>query len=245
MAFLPAVGFFSKCCCTEDQSGDADLLSATDERHVDMLEAGSAKVVSQFQPSPAHRAERGAGGGAGKGEEEAGPSAPLRVPTPSRGAEPPMEQARSTEEKHRLQVAVTAFVRAAVKGYPVTFLKFGGLGEPVQKVPCTFRVDKSLTQLRLTGDDVSVNCNLASIQDIYHVEEDGKSAFPSALTKSLTEEEQTLLLKVYHKPRGDKLEFFCMIEENLESKHRLLECLRILCIYAQNGGGSGAAPEGQ
>jgi hypothetical protein len=143
------------------------------------------------------------------------------------------ERAKEAEaEKRRLQGLVHTFAKKAYKGIPCTYLDV--LGE--KRVKTTYKINKVLTHLTIMSSDKSdsaeVVCPIASIQDVYSLEEDGPSVFPRDLIKMLKPGEEERLLMFVCNTDKDKWIKICFLEESRESKNSLLECLRILCLYA-------------
>jgi len=137
-------------------------------------------------------------------------------------------------EKARLQQLVNSFAKKAVKGCPCLYLK-ESTGE---RVATQYRIDKSLEYLIVVSSQDSqraeVTCPIGAIQDIYSLVEDGEGCFPTEVVSKLKPEEQNLLLMVVYRNGQSKMFRFCLLEENPESRDTFLECLRILCIYAQS-----------
>mmetsp|Transcript_31944 Transcript_31944/g.52659 ORF Transcript_31944/g.52659 Transcript_31944/m.52659 type:complete len:188 (+) Transcript_31944:51-614(+) len=123
-------------------------------------------------------------------------------------------------EKARLQALVNNFAKKAVRGCPCVYFKEG----TAQRFVTQYRIDKSLEYLILVNPKepgvTEVTCPIAAIQDIYSMSEDGSSCFPAEV--------------VFNDSEG-KLFRFCLVEESTQSRDDFLECMRILCIYAQSG----------
>mmetsp|Transcript_93209 Transcript_93209/g.285271 ORF Transcript_93209/g.285271 Transcript_93209/m.285271 type:complete len:221 (-) Transcript_93209:88-750(-) len=140
-------------------------------------------------------------------------------------------------EKVRLQGLVNSFAKRAVRGCPCEYIREG----VAERVASQYRIDKSLELLSVhNAADPSlqeVSCPIAAIQDIYALVEDGETCFPQEVVKVLRPEERDLLLMVVYKT-GDKMFRFCILEETKDSRDIFLECLRILCIYAQSAPGA-------
>jgi len=136
-------------------------------------------------------------------------------------------------EKVRLQTLVNTFAKRAVRGCPCTYVKEG----TGAKLSTHYRIDKSLGYLLvLSARDKNVqevSCPVAAIQDIYSWIEDGEACFPPEVVKGLTPEEKEMLLMVVYRG-GAKMFRFCILEKSTESRDIFLECLRVLCIYAQS-----------
>lgn len=137
-------------------------------------------------------------------------------------------------EKARLQQLVNSFAKKAVRGCPCVYLK-ESTGE---RCSTQYRIDKSLEYLIVVSSQdttrAEVTCPIAAIQDIYSLVEDGEGCFPAEVVSNLKPEEQNLLLMVVYRNGHSKMFRFCLLEESPESRDTFLECLRILCIYAQS-----------
>jgi len=137
-------------------------------------------------------------------------------------------------EKARLQTLVNSFAKSAVRGRPCTYLRESGT-----RCETEYRLDRGLEYLIVgsSAEDSPVpesSCKIAGIQDIYSIAEDGSASFPREVLASLRPEEQSLLLMVVYRSRNDRLLRLCILEESSSSRDAFLECLRILCIYAQS-----------
>jgi len=142
-------------------------------------------------------------------------------------------------EKRRLQLVVTTFVRKASRGYQSTLFKQGGIasGEAsVERVPVAVRFDMSALGMTIYGSGLSVTCPLASVSDVYSVQDDGEGAFPKSIIGVLEEEELPLLLRVYYYSADKRKDSIFLLEENAEARDAFRESLRVLCIYAKSGG---------
>lgn len=155
---------------------------------------------------------------------------PLEAPTSARS----LTEEEKEAEKVRLQALVNTFAKKAVRGCPCVYLK-EGTGD---RVKTQYRIDKSLEHLIIiNAEDAShaeVTCPISAIQDIYSLVEDGAACFPTEVIKVLKPEEMELLLMVVFRNSSDKMFRFCLLEDSRESRDIFLECLRILCIYAQS-----------
>lgn len=146
-----------------------------------------------------------------------------------------MTPSEKEAEKLRLQQLVNTFAKKAVRGCPCTYLKEVAGGDR-----CTthYRIDKSLEYMIVVSNQdpnvAEVTCPVAEIQDIYSYVEDGEACFPSEVLSVLKSVELELLLMVVYRSGSDKMYRFCLLEESKESRDNFLECLRILCIYAQS-----------
>jgi len=216
---------FAMCCCTDNKESDQNTFhSTTDE--------GSGHIRLSAE-------EVGGGGGT-----YARPTAPMVAPpmatSPSGYGNEPVDSARSLTveekeaEKSRLQNLVNNFAKKAVRGCPCAYITEGS-GDRVAR---QYRIDRSLEYLIVVDDrddsQPEVTCPIAAIQDIYSLVEDGESCFPPEVVAQLRPEEMEMLLMVVYRSGQDKMFRFCLLEENTESRDIFLECLRILCIYAQS-----------
>mmetsp|Transcript_49940 Transcript_49940/g.79024 ORF Transcript_49940/g.79024 Transcript_49940/m.79024 type:complete len:220 (-) Transcript_49940:140-799(-) len=204
-------------CCCADNSNPNELLntssigtySTTEEKATD--EAPSSVFVHQ---------------------EIATKSSPRQEePSSARSLTPEEKEA----EKARLQQLVNSFAKKAVRGCPCTYLK-ESTGE---RLNTQYRIDKSLEYLIVVSDQdanrAEVTCPISSIEDIYSLVEDGAECFPTEVVSKLSSEEQSLLLMVVYRGGQSKMFRFCLLEQTASSRDIFLECLRILCIYAQAG----------
>eukprot|EP00434_Breviolum_minutum_P033596 symbB.v1.2.029731.t1/scaffold3288.1/size59728/7 len=137
-------------------------------------------------------------------------------------------------EKARLQTLVNNFAKKAVRGCPCVYFKEG----TAQRFVTQYRIDKSLEYLILVNPKepgvTEVTCPIAAIQDIYSLSEDGSSCFPPEVVKSLESQDKERLLMIVFNDSDGKLFRFCLVEESNQSRDDFLECMRILCIYAQS-----------
>mmetsp|Transcript_17790 Transcript_17790/g.46952 ORF Transcript_17790/g.46952 Transcript_17790/m.46952 type:complete len:203 (-) Transcript_17790:403-1011(-) len=142
-------------------------------------------------------------------------------------AQPVFEERES--EKARLKVLVNQFANKASKGCPCSYFS-EATGE---RIETTYRLRWNLSELTIVSpkdsSETIAHCPLATIQDIYTLSEDGESCFPAKIVKAVRPEEQDRLVLVVY--QGGQILTF--LEESIESRDRLLECLRILCIYAR------------
>jgi len=132
-------------------------------------------------------------------------------------------------EKSRLRQMVDTFVKKALKGCPCVYFE----PDTNRRIPTYYKLQPDLSGLCVMSSINKllplVTCPLGSIEDIFACAEDGESAFPSAVLSHLDASEKERLLQVSHS--GSQT--FTFLEETVESRDMLLECLRILCIYAQ------------
>lgn len=137
-------------------------------------------------------------------------------------------------EKVRLQELVSVFVRSAAKGCQCTYIK-EDTGE--RCITCYF-LDKCLEHLIVVaaGDATvaEVRCPVNAIQDIYCFVEDGVSCFPTKMVRSLSAEEQSLLMMVVYRSERGGNHRFCLLADSCTERDNFLECLRVLCVYIQS-----------
>mmetsp|Transcript_93208 Transcript_93208/g.285269 ORF Transcript_93208/g.285269 Transcript_93208/m.285269 type:complete len:223 (-) Transcript_93208:88-756(-) len=217
------------CCCSD----------ASDKNSWSLHDHSTTDGLAQVQ-------EHQAGVRPYAGQVVAQQSVPQTPPVvPQQGAPPvddgPTARSLTEEEKQaekaRLQGLVNSFAKRAVRGCPCEYIREG----VAERVASQYRIDKSLELLSVhNAADPSlqeVSCPIAAIQDIYALVEDGETCFPQEVVKVLRPEERDLLLMVVYKT-GDKMFRFCILEETKDSRDIFLECLRILCIYAQSAPGA-------
>jgi len=217
---------FGSCCCsdTQDRSNlNFNNFSTTDEGS-EQVKIGSG---ANTRPLAASSSPQSA-------------PAPSSLALPSPGTTDDGSTARSLTpeekeaEKSRLQALVNTFAKRAVRGCQCHYLKEGNS----ERLTTQYRIDKSLEYLIIVNPSdpqmQEVTCPIASIQDIYSLVEDGESCFPPELVKNLSAEDKELLLMVVYRSGTDKMFRFCLLEETRNSRDIFLECLRILCIYAQS-----------
>mmetsp|Transcript_101832 Transcript_101832/g.294695 ORF Transcript_101832/g.294695 Transcript_101832/m.294695 type:complete len:236 (-) Transcript_101832:128-835(-) len=144
-----------------------------------------------------------------------------------------LTEEEKTAEKDRLQSLVNSFAKRAVRGCPCFYVR-EGTGE---RLSTHYRIDKSLGYLLVLSTQdrrlQEVSCPIAAIQDIYSFIEDGEACFPPEVIKHLTPEQKEMLLMVVYRS-GARLFRFCLLEMSMETRDVFLECLRVLCIYAQS-----------
>jgi len=87
-------------------------------------------------------------------------------------------------------------------------------------------------------NEAEIHCPIGDIQDIYSIVEDGPGCFPPEVIAGVAsqDEMERLLMVVYRNAGKKNLVRFCILEGSCESRDAFLECLRILCIYAQSAG---------
>lgn len=132
------------------------------------------------------------------------------------------------KEKQRLQRMVNDFVKSAVPGQPCTFLD----AAEDTRTASIYRVTKNLLSFYVVeaeGTKVKFKCQIAEIQDVYSFSADGSASFDPVVVEMASEQDRELLLLVVCMD-GSRL---YMLETSPEQRDTLLECLRILCVYAQ------------
>jgi len=221
---------FSGCCCSDSKGdrGQLNYASATDE-HVGVASGDTAVKAYPHAEADADLAGAPsvAAGAQGPGADNA-----------STGRS--MTDEEREVEKTRIQGMVNAFAKKAVKGCSCIYLSEAS-GE---RAPTQYRIDRGLEYLIIMSPidaaKAEVTCPIANIEDIYSLVEDGEGCFPPKVLDSLSPSEMELLLMVVYRGSQDKIFRFCLLEDGQESRDNFLECLRILCIYAQQappGGG--------
>eukprot|EP00933_Yihiella_yeosuensis_P084187 TRINITY_DN98595_c0_g1_i1.p1 TRINITY_DN98595_c0_g1~~TRINITY_DN98595_c0_g1_i1.p1 ORF type:complete len:225 (-),score=33.96 TRINITY_DN98595_c0_g1_i1:130-804(-) len=223
---------FSGCCCVDSTDGSQLTFStaATDEHVPSALKSATATSHSSLSPPPLQASAAQAHMMQDKGPADA------ELPASARS----LTAEEKEVEKKRLQVLVNNFAKKAVRGCPCVYIKEGS----AEKVKTHYRIDKGLENLLVVNakdtSNPEVVCPMVTIQDIYSLAEDGASCFPQEVIRCLKPEETELLLMVVFSGSGavpGKLLRFCILEESRESRDVFLECLRILCIYAQSNRG--------
>mmetsp|Transcript_53027 Transcript_53027/g.154313 ORF Transcript_53027/g.154313 Transcript_53027/m.154313 type:complete len:214 (+) Transcript_53027:130-771(+) len=209
------------CCCAEarDAEGQSQITfhSTTDEN-----------------PAPAH-----------PGQTTLARSAPPR-PRGRAAEEPSTARSLAPEEKERekdrLQRLVNSFARKAVKGAPCTYFN----EKTGERFATQYRIDKGLEYLIVLSsgdaDRAEVTCPIVSIQDIYSVLEDGESCFPPEVLSAARPGELDRMLMVVYQGGHEAVYRFCLLEESRDGLEMFLECLRILCIYAQQASSAAKLP---
>jgi len=222
----------TSCCCSDSQDRNQITFnySTTDET------AGGQVRVS---PDDAALTRPYAAGAASPSQAVGVVAVPGLPPL----GQPPQDEGSTTRsltaeekeaEKARLQQLVNTFAKRAVRGCTCEYIREG----TAERLATQYRIDKSLEYLIVVSpmdqQSQEVTCPIAAIQDIYSLVEDGEACFPPEVLKALKPEEKELLLMVVYRSGQDKLFRFCLLEESRESRDIFLECLRILCIYAQS-----------
>jgi hypothetical protein len=82
-------------------------------------------------------------------------------------------------------------------------------------------------------------CPLGKVEDVYTFAEDGEEPFPPAVLAALRPEERERLVMVVYcdqeaLSKAKRQIRFCLLEESAESLQVFLECMRLLCIYAES-----------
>mmetsp|Transcript_147292 Transcript_147292/g.274393 ORF Transcript_147292/g.274393 Transcript_147292/m.274393 type:complete len:221 (+) Transcript_147292:130-792(+) len=211
---------FAACCCADASDANQITTHSTTEESFSAAQPVTTAVILKDDK---------------KGAEPL--AAPERTDSADAGA--PEYSARSLTpeekeaEKARLQQLVNSFAKKAVKGCPCLYIKESS-GE---RCSTQYKIDKSLEYLIVVSNKdptrAEVTCSIAAIQDIYSLVEDGEGCFPKEVLDKLSPEEKDLLLMIVYRSGTDKLFRFCLLEESRDSRDTFLECLRILCIYAQ------------
>jgi len=226
---------FASCCCNDASDKNQITYHSTTE------ESAAVAILSQSPaaaaaPAPAvsaveqNAAPTPAPGVTGRSENDL-----------SARSMPSLSPSEKEAEKARLQQLVNSFAKKAVVGCSCTYLK------EVSGDRCNtrYRIDKSLEYLSVMSDKdpntAEVTCPIAAIQDVYSLVEDGEACFPVNVVQQLKVEEQELLLMIVYRSGPDKMYRFCILEESRKSRDDFLECLRILCIYAQSAPTTSAA----
>jgi hypothetical protein len=210
---------FAQCCCTDSVDPQQTISYAPTEEKAPVAVATTSVLSSDpalNRPPPEVTAPRQT--------EEALP------PNSDRSLSPEEKEA----EKQRLQQLVNSFAKKAVKGCSCMYLK-ESTGEQCRT---QYRIDKTLEYLIIVSSEdatkAEVTCPIASIQDIYSYVEDGENCFPVEVTSRLSPEQKQYLLMVVYRSGNSKMFRFCLLEESAGSRDVFLECLRVLCIYAQS-----------
>jgi len=216
---------FGSCCCSDQQDRTQLTFnhSTTDEGS-EQVKIGSGSTTRPLAATTS--------------PHTAPTPASLALPSPGTTDDGSTARSLTPEEKEaeksRLQALVNTFAKRAVRGCQCQYLKEGN----AERLTTQYRIDKSLEYLIVVNPSdpqtQEVTCPIASIQDIYSLVEDGESCFPPELVKNLSAEEKELLLMVVYRSGADKMFRFCLLEETRDSRDIFLECLRILCIYAQS-----------
>jgi len=137
-----------------------------------------------------------------------------------------------TMERVRMQTLLDSFAKRATKGCPSTYLD----GRRGARTDALYRIDRSLRHLTVLAKDdrrVVAECPIKDIQDIYLLS-DGEECFPPEVVKRVKPDERDLLVMIVHGGGHEKTLGFCVLEESLESRDELLECMRLLTIYAEH-----------
>jgi hypothetical protein len=143
-------------------------------------------------------------------------------------------------ERASLQKMMDAFAWKACKrdGFPCTYIQEDDDG--TTRVSASYGLDRSLTRFHVRSPlgssfALSIICPLAKVVEVYS-SDDGMDCFPPDVLAKVKPHEMDQLLMVVFDPddeAGDQLRF-CMLAESWESREELVECLRILCIYAES-----------
>lgn len=239
-AALEVMFFGIRCCCADSSSENQITYSSSGAQ--DAVKVGASPSMVPVVAYPAcHERDEASGrvsddssasppppearrGGGGQRRHEGPPAS-----TPSRSSK--------EAEKVRLQRLVNSFVKKAVAGCPCTYLDEATQEQTVT----TYRIPKNLESLSvvspLDNSQAMFACRIGDIQDVYSHFEDGEQCFNPKVVAGLRPEERDLLLMVVCRD-GRRLN---IVEESHESRDTLLECLRILCVYAQASASSGEA----
>merc|ERR1712232_1015084 len=137
------------------------------------------------------------------------------------------------DEKARLEALVCAFTSRALKGCPCTCLQ----DATGKRAATRYRIDKELRNFtfeasgRILKKGVKVPLN--GIENIYSIEKDGVSVFPTNIIQVIQPSEYELLLMVIFRTDGDKLVKLCFLEESAACRETSHVCLNILKDYVQ------------
>lgn len=211
---------FAQCCCNDSTDPQQTITYTPTEEKAPVAVSTNSVLSSDAEKNRSSPA--------------------MTAPRQTEEAHPPLNSDRSLSpeekeaEKQRLQQLVNSFAKKAVKGCPCMYLK-ESTGEQCRT---QYRIDKTLEYLIIVaGEDATkaeVTCPIAAIQDIYSFVEDGENCFPVEVTSKLSAEQKEFLLMVVYRSGNSKMFRFCLLEESAGSRDIFLECLRVLCIYAQS-----------
>jgi len=209
---------FQSCCCQQQSPHEmaigAGAISTDEARMMPGGDPSGAEVLVNQQRLIGIQAQ-----------------SPAERPESARSFTPEQKEA----EKQRLQALVSTFARKAVKGRPCTYIADSG-----RLASGIYFVSKNLQHLTITtahSSSTEISCAIASIQDIFSMSEDGSECFPGEVYKAVARERpddiELLLMVIFQGPDG-VLGKFCMLESSAQSRSDFLECMRVLCIYAQS-----------
>eukprot|EP00927_Polykrikos_kofoidii_P086680 TRINITY_DN9798_c0_g1_i1.p1 TRINITY_DN9798_c0_g1~~TRINITY_DN9798_c0_g1_i1.p1 ORF type:complete len:278 (-),score=66.08 TRINITY_DN9798_c0_g1_i1:82-915(-) len=150
-------------------------------------------------------------------------------------------------EKLRLRELINRFAKQAVKGCSCTHLDY----YTGCRSSATYRLDQQLEVLCVKptpsdqADSVEARINLIGIRDVFSLVDDGDGCFPAKVLDQVRKEERELLLMlVYDALGGDTdIGYCCILEESVASRDDLLECLRVLSVYAQSAAAEAAGAD--
>jgi len=140
-------------------------------------------------------------------------------------------------KKQTIQAQVRGFVKELIKGMDVQVLTNGQDQDFVQ-LPATCSLDADVKRLRVAGAGENIECALASICNVFQIE-DGKSAFPPKVLEIVASEEHERLLMITYALGGDdaKKAAVFMVTRTAEERQRFNQCTKALVSLSRSKGG--------
>mmetsp|Transcript_42956 Transcript_42956/g.124218 ORF Transcript_42956/g.124218 Transcript_42956/m.124218 type:complete len:284 (-) Transcript_42956:249-1100(-) len=146
------------------------------------------------------------------------------------------------ETRQRVQAAVSAFVKRAVKGIPCKAWD----DESSEWKACEYKLDRHLEKINFVIQGTRTSqavCRVAAIEDIYTHESDGEAAFPPAALKTLTPEERDVMAMLIGVAATGQAAFrILLLESTKDSLSAMMESMRVLVVYARAKSGPPAPP---
>lgn len=220
---------FAKCCCSGSKDRWQLNISTGDSGQVPSTLSEEVGAYGHFETDVETATTRvGLSPDVAARTTTSSQTQPLELAT-----DMPVTQEEKEAEKTRIQEMVNIFARKAVRGCSCVFInESSGVHSTTN-----YRIDKGLEYLIVMSEDdknkAELTCPIARIRDIFSVAEDGETYFPLRVLSTLQLNEMELLLMVVYSGNQDQLFRFCVLENSCESRDIFVECLRILCVYAQ------------
>jgi len=128
-----------------------------------------------------------------------------------------------------LEELIGNFVKQASQGSACTYFD----EQTGKRISATYRIDKDSTHIMVEATQgsflnrVAIKCPIAAIVDIDNF--DGCNlSFPTAVKKSLTENEQKCLLMVFYAGGKGKMRSFCLLEKSREDRELFSKAVKAL-----------------
>jgi len=230
----------TECCLSDNTERQVEVPSTTEEKD-DAFSGVPAKgdqTLVQQVPATSDESPPAVGEQSPAAATSIGEMSPATTRDQSRemkDAEVKQKLGVSSPKKGKhTQALVRDFVKGMLPGHMVTLLTYtsgtSSDGE-LSRSEGVMKLDKSIQTLALTCKDGNIVCPLDKIQDVYHIEGDGKEVFPEKVIENLSEEELARLLMVFYKLEDGSKKAFLMLEATSEGRGQFHQCVKILSAH--------------